>query len=297
MVFELMVTLQNEYLKVEINELGAELTSVRSLDNDLEYIWIADKKVWGRHAPILFPIVGRLKDDHYKYEGTNYEMHQHGFARDSIFEVVDSNDTHATLKLIDNDKTHKMYPFEFELVVSFDLKNHELQETYRVYNPDAENHLLFSVGGHPGFNTNLGKDQTFEDVKLSVAPKQSYTQIPLKAPLNDAKNAFPVDFTKPLALTHEAFKDDALILELHDPETTLMLDNSKNDHGVALTVKNAPYVGIWSPYPAQGNFVCIEPWWGIADNVDSTGELEEKMGINDLKPQSEASQSFEISFF
>ena len=76
-----------------------------------------------------------------------------------------------------------------------------------------------------------------------------------------------------------------------------MLDNQKNDHGVALTVTDAPYVGIWSPYPTTGDFVCIEPWWGIADNVNATGKLEEKMGITDLQPQSESSQSFEISFF
>lgn len=292
-----MVTLKNEFLQVVINELGAELTSVRSLDNDLEYIWRADKQVWGRHAPVLFPIVGRLKEDHYEYQGTTYEMHQHGFARDSKFEVVDANETHATLKLTDSDKSHKLYPFEFELVISFDLKDHELHETYRVYNPDAENPLLFSIGGHPGFNTNLGAGQVFEDVRLSVAPKKTYQQIPLKAPLNDADNAFSVDFSKSLPLNHEAFKDDAIILELHNQETTLMLDNQKNDHGVALTIENAPYVGVWSPYPTKGDFVCIEPWWGIADNVNSSGKLEEKMGIVNLEPQSEASQSFEISFF
>ncbi|WP_412990319.1 aldose 1-epimerase family protein [Pediococcus siamensis] len=292
-----MVTLKNEYLQVEINELGAELSSVRALENDLEYIWRADKKVWGRHAPVLFPIVGRLKDDQYEYEGSTYQMHQHGFARDSIFEVVDANDTHATLKLTDSDKSRKMYPFEFELVISFDLKEHELHETYRVYNPDADNHLLFSIGGHPGFNTNLGQGQTFEDVNVSVAPKKVYQQIPLKAPLNDADNAVALDLTKPLSLKHETFKNDAIILALNEQETTIMLDNPKNDHGIALTIENAPYVGVWSPYPTQGDFVCIEPWWGIADNVNSNGQLTEKMGIVDLNPQSEASQSFEISFF
>lgn len=292
-----MVTLENEYLRVKINELGAELSSVVSLDNNLEYIWQADKSVWGRHAPVLFPIVGRLKDDQYEYQETTYEMHQHGFARDSKFEVVDSSDTHTTLKLTDSNKTHKLYPFEFELVISFDLKNHELHETYRVYNPDADNHLLFSIGGHPGFNTNFEKDQVFEDSNLNIAPKQTYTQIPLKAPYNDKDNSFPNDCSKATHLTHDLFKDDAIILELNQQETTIMLDNQKNDHGVALTVTDAPYVGIWSPYPTTGDFVCIEPWWGIADNVNATGKLEEKMGITDLQPQSESSQSFEISFF
>ncbi|AMV62104.1 aldose 1-epimerase family protein [Pediococcus damnosus] len=292
-----MVTLENEYLRVQINELGAELSSVVSLDTNLEYMWQADKQIWGRHAPVLFPIVGRLKDDQYEYQGTKYEMHQHGFARDEEFEVVDSSDTHATLKLTDNNKTHKIYPFEFELVISFDLKNHELRETYRIYNPDADKHLLFSIGGHPGFNTNFGSDQIFEDGNLHIAPNKTYSQIPLKVPLNDAENAFPVDFSKATRLNHDLFKKDAIILELNKQETTIMLDNQKNDHGVALTVIDAPYVGIWSPYPNTGNFVCIEPWWGIADNVNSTGKLEEKMGINDLDPKSEASQSFEISFF
>ncbi|GHP12828.1 galactose mutarotase [Lentilactobacillus fungorum] len=294
-----MITLKNQYLSVLINEFGAELTSVQGLDEaHIEYIWQADPNYWKRHAPILFPIVGRLKDNQYQYLGQTYSMTQHGFARDNFFDVQAQSDTAVELALTATDETFQHYPFKFRLTVSYELVDHELKVRLSVVNPSDERNLLFSLGAHPGFNVPLipGKG-TFKDAFVRVAPKKDYPRIPLKPPYSDPNDVKTMDFTQPLSLRHKLFENDALVLSLNHQETTVMLASTANDHGVALTTLNAPYVGIWSPYPKKAPFVCIEPWWGIADTVDSDGQLADKLAINTLAPQKTFDAGYNISFF
>ena len=254
------VTLKNDYLTVKINEKGAELSSVKANDG-IEYIWQAAPAVWGRHAPVLFPFVGRLKDDQFQVEDQTYPMGQHGFARDMDFEAVEQDDQHVIMELNSDTETLQKFPFEFKLRLHFTLKDHELIEHYEVVNPDSKKDLL------------------------------------LKAPYTDPKNPIKFDATTPLDLTHALFKDDAIILDLKGEQITLMTENEVNNHGIAFTVANAPYLGIWSPYPATANFVCLEPWWGIADTVDFNGELKDKLGVNRLAAQETFNQEFSMSFF
>lgn len=290
-----MITLKNQYLTVQVNEFGAELTSVKSEDG-AEYIWQADPAYWKRHAPILFPIVGRLKDNQYVYQGKDYHMTQHGFARDNQFQVTNQSQTAVTLVLTQNAQTLAKYPFNFELKVNFELKEHELAVHFTVTNPD-DNELLFSLGAHPGFNVPFAGVGDFTDYFIRVAPKKVYRRIPLKPPYSDPEDPQELDFTKPLQLQHELFKDDALVLDLKDQETTVMLANSHNDHGVALSLSKAPYVGIWSPSPKQAPFICIEPWWGLADTVNATGQLADKFAVNRLTGKQRFDAGYQISFF
>lgn len=290
------VELKNEYLTVKINEAGAELSSVKSADG-IEYMWQADPKFWGRHAPVLFPIVGRLKDDQFTVAGQSYPMGQHGFARDHDFRVISQTATEATLELTDSSETRAIYPFAFRLRLIYTLVDHELTVTYDVHNP-ANHELLFSIGGHPAFNVPLATPEgILANYQLTVAPKGKYQHIPLQAPYNDIANATSLDLSKPLPLTREFFKDDAVILGLDHKETTLMLSSDLDDHGVAMTIENAPYVGMWSPYPADAPFVCLEPWWGIADNVDHDGQLSHKMGINHLAANQTFNEHYAVKFF
>lgn len=291
-----MITLKNQYLTVLINEFGAELTSVKDTSG-LEYIWQADPNFWKRHAPILFPIVGRLKDNQYDYQGKTYEMTQHGFARDNQFKVESQLPTKVSLVLRPTDETLAKYPFKFELRIIYELVDHQLKVSLNVMNP-SEDTLLFSIGAHPGFNIPLVKNEgSFEDSFVRVAPKKRYTQIPLKPPYSDPEDSKVIDLTKPLPLNHDLFNSDAIVLSLEGKETTVMLANSQNDHGVSLTVENAPYVGIWSPYPKKAPFTCIEPWWGLADTVDSNGKLADKFAINKLEGQHAFAGKYQISFF
>lgn len=293
-----MIELKNDALTVKINEHGAELSSVQSNDDQIEYMWQADAKFWGRHAPILFPVVGRLKDDQYELNGKTYHMTQHGFARDMDFSVIEHEDNHAVFQLTADETTLDKFPFEFDLRVTFSLDAHTLAVHYTVNNPSQNTVLPFSIGGHPAFNVPLEPDHgDFSDYSITVAPKKAYPQIPLVGPYNDAAHEKTLNFSTPMALDHDTFAQDALILDLDHVETTLMLSTSLNDHGVALTLQNAPYVGIWSPYPKRAPFVCLEPWWGIADSVDSNHQFEDKMTIHKAAPQASFNAGYQIRFF
>ncbi|WP_143463537.1 aldose 1-epimerase family protein [Levilactobacillus enshiensis] len=291
-----MLTLRNTYLTVKINPLGAELTSVQDNDSHLEYMWQADKAYWGRHAPFLFPIVGRLQDNHYRLAGKTYEMSQHGFARDREFQVVAQTETQLSLQLTADEQSRLLFPSDFTLTITYTLVDHQLQVAAEVANP-ADTPLIFSFGAHPGFNVPLGEATAdFTDYQVTVSPKQTYQRVPLVGPYSDTGHTVPLDLTQPLQLDHHLFDHDAQVLTLNDQETTLMLSSTANDHGIALTVA-APYVGIWSPYPKQAPFVCIEPWWGLADDVQATGDLETKVAIQHLAAHDHFQAGYQITYF
>ncbi|GAX02854.1 aldose 1-epimerase [Secundilactobacillus pentosiphilus] len=274
------------------------MTSVKSVDDQIEYMWQGDPKFWGRHAPILFPIVGRLKDNQYSINGKTYQMTQHGFARDMDFMVTEHEDDHAVFQLEATDETRAKFPFDFNLQVTFSLDAHTLSVHYTVTNPSDDVTLPFSIGGHPAFNVPLKPGNgDFSDYFVTVAPKKAYQQIPLVGPYNDVKHEKTLNLSTPMVLDHDLFDQDALILDLDHVETTLMLSTQLNDHGVALTVQNAPYVGIWSPYPKRAPFACLEPWWGIADNVDSDGDFAHKMNIHQAGPKQSFNAGFQIRYF
>lgn len=290
-----MVTIANEHLQAEINLHGAELSSLKG-DDGTEYMWQADPQVWARHAPVLFPIVGALKDDEYQYQGQTYHMTRHGFARDRDFEVLRQEDNAVELVLTDTAESRAKFPFAFRLVLSYRLAGNSLEVGYSVNNPSHDDELYFSIGAHPAFSLPLDAESAYDDYTLTFDPAETRTHIPLDGKYADYAQRDEQEVGQQ-ALSHELFKDDALIYELNGEETTMSLKSSKGGHGVALTVSDAPYVGIWSNYPVPGNFCCIEPWWGIADAPDASGELTEKRGINRLAPGGTFVQGYTIKTF
>jgi len=291
-----MLTLKNNYLTVQINPLGAELTSVKDNDSHVEYMWQADKHFWGRHAPFLFPILGRLQDNQYRVNGDTYTMTQHGFARDRTFTVGVQRDTTVTLTLTADATSRTKYPFDFQLTIQYTLVDHELKVAATVTN-QGETTMPFSLGAHPGFNLPLGDAVAdFSDYQVTVAPKKVYQRVPLVGPYSDTQHSVPLDMTTPLALDHDLFDHDAQVLTLDNRETTVMISTPNSDHGVALTVA-APYLGIWSPYPKQAPFLCLEPWWGLADDVQATGDLDTKVAIHRLAPQADFQAGYQITYF
>ena len=278
------VKIENEFLIAKFAEDGAELISLQSKSSGIEYIWQGDPYFWGRHAPVLFPIVGRLKDDQYTYQGKTYEMSQHGFARDSLFTVIEHGDALVSFSLKRTNETKKNYPFDFELIISYELKDNHLTVDYQVENTSNEE-MYFSIGGHPAFNVPLEKKLKFEDYYLEFSPQKSRTQIPLIGSYIDINHKTLAQTNIGIDLTHDLFNNDALIFETIGSNTfTIASDHS--EHELQLNYNNMPYVGIWSPSPKDAPFVCIEPWCGIADSIDSTGDITKKVGINKL-PQKE----------
>ncbi|CUS26242.1 aldose 1-epimerase [Paucilactobacillus oligofermentans DSM 15707 = LMG 22743] len=292
-----MITLDNGNLTVKIDEQGAQLRNIFCPETQIEYLWQADPKFWGRTSPILFPIVGRLKDNKYTYQNESFEMEQHGFARDANFTVVDHKDTYVIFELKSNAETLAMYPFEFELRVAYELTDDNQVTVNFVVSNHSEFEMLYSIGAHPGFNVPLTADDTFETTNVSVEPNCKFAQIPLVGPYNDAKNPKTLDFTQHLNLDHELFKQDALILDLQKQPVQIKLQGTNSEHGVNVNVDQAPYTGIWSPYPVESPFVCIEPWWGIADSIDTNQRIEDKMAMNKLLPSASEEHGYSISVF
>ncbi|WP_034550077.1 aldose 1-epimerase family protein [Carnobacterium funditum] len=277
-----VIKLENHYITVTINEKGAEQTSLKNKQTGVEYIWQGEASVWGRHAPVLFPFVGRLKDNQYQYEDKTYSMPQHGFARDRVFDVTKQSETEVTLSLFSDKESKDVYPFDFRLSITYQLNEQSVNVSYQVENVNQNQPMYFSIGGHPGFNVPLTEDTTFEDYYLSFSPKRSRTIIPLKGAYIDFENRTLGQTNTDIALRWTLFDDDALIYETKNKNIFSILSD-KTKRGISFRFEGFPYVGIWSPAKLKAPLVCIEPWYGIADTADASGLLEEKLGIQQLK--------------
>ncbi|PSL46219.1 galactose mutarotase-like enzyme [Chitinophaga niastensis] len=276
-----MIQISNEKLTIVVKPLGAELQSIVRNDTGLEYLWSGDPAYWGKKSPVLFPVVGGLKDNTYRYNGHSYTLGRHGFAREQEFTVKEQGPEHVTFSLTDNDATRKVYPFRFEFSIQYLLQDDQLQVTYQVENKD-DKELLFSVGAHPAFKVPLVPDTTYEDYYLYFNKEEDAGRWPLSGEGQIELAPVPMlQHTHELPLKKSLFYEDALVFKQLS-STAISIRSRLTPHGLTLAFEGFPYMGIWSAKDAD--FVCIEPWCGIADNVAATGELEEKEGINRLSP-------------
>ena len=287
-----MHTLSNGLLSISINSFGAELCSVKS--NDIEYIWQADPATWARHAPNLFPIVGKLNSGIYNYQTSVYELPQHGFARDHEFICIEESEDTLIFEFTATDQTLINFPFHFSLQVSYILKNNKLITGYSVFNPDNAD-LYFSLGAHPAFNCPLQPNEAFTDYELQFNTLEFLTIHKLKEGLILEETESVELMDHKLTLTTALFEKDALVLKSKQIEGVKLV-SKKTGHGVELICKNWPYFGIWAK-PGTSTFLCLEPWCGIADTVNSNGRLEDKEGIIRLKSESRFDASFTLDFF
>ncbi len=271
-----MQTLKNQNLTIKINSIGAELFSVFNEENQTEYMWSADSAFWGKSSPVLFPIVGALKDNLYRFEGQEYHLPRHGFARERDFTVENTDDESVTFFLTYNEESLKVYPFAFEFRLKYELHENRLSVTYSVKNIDSKT-MYFSVGGHPAFAVPLSADTNYEDYYLKFNKAENFQRWGLVKGglIADHSTDFLLN-TKHLALTKELFYDDAIVFK-NLQSTEVILKSDKTSRQLKFDFKGFPYLGIWAAKDA--NFVCIEPWCGIADSENHTQELTEKEGI------------------
>lgn len=284
-----MPLISNENISVQVASKGAELQSIFHKQSRLEYIWGGDPAVWGKHSPVLFPIVGELKNRTYIHKGKSYRLSRHGFARDMDFEVTEQDNASVTFTLTSDAATENVYPFKFSFSVKYRLHKNSVQIFFIVENAGDEV-MLFSVGGHPAFNVPLVEGTVYEDYQLVFSHNEKVGRWPISkdgllelepAPLLENENVLP--------LRKELFANDAIVLkDLKSKSVTI--SSSKTTHGITVHFDDFPYLGIWET--KGGDFVCIEPWCGIADSVGVSGRLEEKEGINSLQP----SATFEVSY-
>ena len=282
--------LKNAQIELTVDSFGAEMHSI--LHENTEYLWQADGEFWARHAPVLFPIVGKLKGGQYTYEGQTYKMGGHGFARDNEFELVEASDEKLIFEMKSSAETLAHYPFAFNFRVIYELNENKIKVRYEVVNED-EKMMKFGVGAHPAFNVPLMKG-SFSDYKLTISPSEKRTFVPLDPPSGTLKVAEKqVVEVSELPLTRELFKEDALVYTSSEA-MSVSLTNSLDTQGVTVSWQGMPYFGLWSPYPKEAPFVCIEPWCGLADDAATDGDLATKFGINSLPAGQKFACEYEI---
>ncbi|RDX02624.1 aldose 1-epimerase family protein [Listeria kieliensis] len=287
-----MIKLENELLLVELTEQGAELTKIYHKKTGLDYLWDADQAFWGRHAPILFPTVGRLVDDTYYVDGEAFHLTQHGFARDKAFTVVELVENQVVLELLADDKSKLIYPFSFRLRVTYTLLDDQIRVEYQVENTDKRR-IYFSIGAHPAFNVPLTEGTKFEDYYLDFGQKEKLDTLLLEGPYRSGElKALATEKTDTLDLDYSLFENDALIFEgLSGNE--IAIRSKKHPHFVKVSFPHFPFVGIWTPGDGAP-FLCIEPWFGIADGVGNSVELRDKAGIEQLDPEAIFTSEYRI---
>lgn len=287
-------SIHNNLLSVAIDTKGAELQSIIHKDFGMEYMWSGDAKFWGKKSPVLFPIVGTLKNNSYQYKGNKYHLSRHGFARDMEFEVMEPSDAAITFVLNSNEQTFSCYPFYFSFMIRYSLENNRVNVSYIVRNTGKDK-MLFSVGGHPAFRVPIVEDTTFEDYFLEFNHFEHAERCMLtKEGLIDTVTIPVIDHTDKLPLQKSLFYEDALVFK-HLTSRSVFILSKKTSHGIKVNFHGFPYLGIWSAKDAD--FVCIEPWCGIADSVNVTGNLENKEGINILPAGEVFTRTWHVDVF
>ena len=280
------ITIQNQAIKAVIKTKGAELSLLQKEDKN--YIWEINSEFWNKTSPILFPIVGALKNGEYFHEGKVYKLSRHGFARDFEFEVIENSENTVVFSLKSNEETLKVYPFHFELQLSYILEGNKLMVKYEIINRSSEK-MYYSIGAHPAFNI----DGNFEDFSLIFDDEKDLETYKLEQDLFSGKTEILKLNGNVLPLQYELFEEDALVFKNF---ATKSLTLAKNKESVMkVSFPDFPYLGIWTKKDAP--FICIEPWLGIADNANTSGKIEEKEGIQILENNSKKQIAWSVELF
>lgn len=277
--------ISNDNLIAYFSTLGAELTSLKHQRSGREYIWEGNPALWGKHAPVLFPIVGTLKDNQYQYKNKSYVLPRHGFARDMAFEVIQKTEDSVTFSLKADAQTKEKYPFDFELQICYTLEDKSLIISYRVIN-NTETEMPFSIGGHPAF----ALPGSFSDYQLQFESDETLHSFVLEQDLlSDKSVQLPLQ-DRSLPLSYTLFEKDALIIK------------TLRSRSISILEKNLPLLhfhfddfhnfGIWTKRNAP--FICLEPWLGYSDRLDTDGHIERKEGIQILAPDMSETFTYRI---
>ncbi len=276
-------TLKNPNYNIKINSLGAELKSI--FFQGEEYLH-QGKSHWHRSSPVLFPIVGKLKNNNYTYKNKKYTLGIHGFARHNEFQLIKQNDKELSFLLKENENSLKHYPFNFNLKITYTLNENSLSIKYEI---SSNQEILFSFGAHPAFLLKANINDSY--LKFEKKEKANLLCLDLKNGYvsNSKENYLNSDILK---LKTNIFKNDALIFKSLKSNKVHLL-NTKNKKSINITFKDFSHIGFWAPINAP--FVCIEPWCGIADDIGTNHNFEEKDSIIRLRGGEVFSRSILVS--
>ena len=276
-------------LKIEVSNRGAELTSIKFNEKEMLH---DGKEYWDRQSPVLFPTVGRLRDNKTIINDKTYEIPQHGFAKDMEFELIQETESTKVYRTKSNEKTLKMYPFEFELYVEYTIKEDALTVKYKVINKD-EKDMLFGIGGHPGFKIDLKQ----EDYYFELEKKEKHIEfMEVEGSYisnNPAKNLLRDD--KIIDIQKDSFINDAIMIKNFNSKTITLKQKKDNKKILEFNMADFPILAIWTI--PNASYICIEPWFNYADRVIETGYFKDKEGVKTLRPNEEFSCKFSVKFF
>ena len=287
--------LSNSFLTMTVSSHGAELCRVTGADGT-EYLWNADPAYWKRHSPVLFPVVGNYKNKQFTYQGKSWPMGQHGFARDLEFTLCSQTDTGLSFLLTSNEETRALYPMDFDLTISYELKENQIFVSWKVENPGADP-LFFSIGAHPAFFCPIDGQGVQTDYSIDLHTDASEVLcgvLTQEGTLSSETVSLPLEQGR-LKLESHTFDRDALIIE-HTAIRKLTL--CLPDHRPYVRMDfSAPLFGIWSPAGKQAPFVCLEPWYGRADREDFQGDLTKREYSIRLNAREDWHASYSMAFF
>ena len=275
-------TVQSKDLRITVSDSGAELMSIEDILTGKQYLWHGDAAYWGRRSPVLFPIVGSLKDKEYKYNGKSYPMSQHGFARDMEFVMTEHTVDSIWFALEANEETGKKYPFQFRLEIGYQLQGRELKMMWKVTNEDKKT-MFFSIGGHPAFMCPIGGEGAQTDYYLVFDNKEKLTYSKLSNNGLIETEGHVLDTQGGcMKIDAHLFDEDALVIEGKQAKKVALAGPDKKPY--LTVVFDAPLFGLWSPAKKNAPFVCIEPWYGRCDKEWFNGMLADREYGNELRP-------------
>lgn len=277
----MIYTVENDFFVLSVKEMGAELTSLKSKKSGIEYIWQGNADIWYGQSPILFPVIGRLLNDKYRLNGKEYNMEKHGIVRKKPFKLVEQTANSLTFLQTDDEASLNIYPYKFELFVTFTLKNNGLEVSHKVVNKN-DSVMYYSFGAHPAFNCEIGDYLEFDNPQTVLNEQIDEESLLLDNQVELLKNE------KRITIEKNTFDHDALILSGYTDKVISL--KSDNHNRVVRFNFDSPVLGIWAKPNAP--YVCIEPWWGINDNHEEKSDLSEKREIMSLNAKEERSFSW-----
>lgn len=273
----MIYTIENEKLKVQISDRGAELWSIRTKDGT-EYLWQGDEKYWGDRALNLFPYIARLTQGKYTVNGQTYEMTIHGFVNYSVLEAEVQEADRIVFLLTQSEETLKMYPFRFSYRVEYALEDDRLNVKFSVDNTD-DKMMYFGIGGHPGFNVPLDKALSFEDYYLQFDEAKNPVRVGISPTcfVDGSDKEYPLAEGGRIPMSHSLFDDDAIVLTRMAKAVTLRSD--KSERAVRVEYPQMDYLGFWHMPHTDAPYVCIEPWSALPSRQDVVEDLATQPGL------------------
>ena len=285
-------TIANSHLSVTVSELGAQMQSILGADGT-QYLWQADPAYWKKHAPNLFPYIGRMSGQTYYLDGQAHTMPIHGFAPTSLFRLIAESETRLVFELTDNEETYGYYPRHFSLQISYQLDGSTLHISFLAENRDSKV-MYFAMGGHPGFRIPLTEGCAFEDYRLRFAGSCH----PMRVLFDDAalvagKTPYALTDDCMIPLTHPLFDNEAIVLEGSGSRVTL--ESDKDAHSITVEYPQMKYIGFWQPAKTDAPFVCIEPWSALPSRSGTVESLETQPDLTALAPGAQHRNTWSIT--